>query len=39
MTGFAIFGMIVLALIVLTAVGFFVASLPEMGRYLRILKM
>ncbi|MGI8739761.1 MAG: DUF6893 family small protein [Gammaproteobacteria bacterium] len=39
MTGFAIFGIIVFALIVLTCVGFLVASLPEMQRYLRILKM
>jgi hypothetical protein len=39
MTGLAIFGIIVLALIVLTALGFFVASLPEMRRYMRIIRM
>lgn len=39
MTAFAIFGIIVFALIVLTALGFLVVSLPDLKRYMRIQNM
>ena len=39
MSGFAIFGMIVAAVVVLVALLLIVLTLPDFGRYLKILKM